>query len=166
MSRRLVWGGFALTAVVLAAPEPIPRPAQKFAPRLEPMAETKLLMEGIHQANYRGLDRLLQEKPADDETWRFARGQALLIAEGSNLLMMRPPRNAGEEDWMRLATELRNTAGVLARGAEAKDYARSRAGLGELTNACNRCHQKFRVPTKVGPARRPSRRRRTRSSRL
>src|SRR4051812_23033871 len=101
MSRRLMTLGAMLVAVVAAAPEPIrvpPRPVTpepKFSPKLEAVAETKLIMEGIHQANYRGLDRLLQNKPADEDTWRFVRGQALLIAEGGNLLMLRPPRTGG-----------------------------------------------------------------------
>ena len=39
-------------------------PAQtaKVVPRLEAVAETKLLMEGLAQSNFRGLDRLLKDK--------------------------------------------------------------------------------------------------------
>ncbi len=161
MSHRLMTLSAALVAVVLAAPEPIrpaPRPANeairtapKFSPKLEAVAETKLLMEGINQTNYRGLERLLGQKPGDDETWRFVRGQALLIAETGNLLMLRPPRSGGQEDWMRRSTELRDSAASLASLADTKDYALSRAALGELANACNRCHQTFRVKTRIGP---------------
>src|SRR5207247_369538 len=75
-------------------------PAQpKFVPRLEAVAETKLLMEGLNQANFRGLENLLKQKPADLEAWTFARGQALLIAETGNLLLLRPPRNQGQAAW-------------------------------------------------------------------
>jgi hypothetical protein len=35
---------------------------------LEPVAETRLLMEGLNAANFKGLNRLLREKPADAET--------------------------------------------------------------------------------------------------
>jgi hypothetical protein len=162
-----------MVAVVLAGQEPIrprPRPvedlrpaprsvsdsaqpASRFSPKLEAVADTKLLMEGINQSNYRGLERLLQQKPGDEETWRFVRGQAMLVAESGNLLMLRPPRSGGQEDWMRRSTELRDSAAALARLAEARDYDRSRAALGEVANACNRCHQTFRVPTRIGPAR-------------
>jgi hypothetical protein len=115
-------------------------------------------MEGINQTNYRGLERLLQQKPGDDDTWRFARGQALLIAESGNLLMLRPPRSGGQEEWMRRATELRETGATLARLAGTQDYERSRIALVDVANACNRCHETFRVPTRVGPAERPAER--------
>jgi hypothetical protein len=39
----------------------------------------------------------------------------------------------------------------LARAAGNQDYARSRAGVVELANACNRCHQTFRVSVRVAP---------------
>jgi hypothetical protein len=131
-------------------------PAPKFQPRLEAVAETKLLMEGIHQSNYRGLERLLQNRPADDETWKFARGQALLIAESGNLLMLRPPKtSAGQEPWMRHATDLREKAAALATTTGSRDYERSQAALSELAQSCNRCHQTFRVPTRIGPETRP-----------
>src|SRR5437660_10953444 len=75
-----------------ADPPPARAPAaQKFVPRFEAVAETRLLMEGLAHANYQGIERLLRQKPADDETWMFARGQALLIAETGNLLLLRPP---------------------------------------------------------------------------
>src|SRR5258708_2326017 len=75
-----------------AVPQATQRPVNKPAPRLEPVAETRLLMEGLNQANFRGLERLLRQKPAEAEAWSFARGQALLIAETGNLLLIRPPR--------------------------------------------------------------------------
>jgi hypothetical protein len=108
-------------------------------------------MEGLNQANLRGLERLLKQRPADVETWTFARGQALLIAETGNLLMLRPPRNAGETAWMERSAELRDTAVALARTIAVRDYEGSRAALGNVANACNRCHQTFRVPVRLVP---------------
>src|SRR5213080_3460763 len=63
---------------------------QPFTPKFEALAETRLLMEGMAHSNYRSLQRLLKEKPADNETWVFVRGQALLLAETGNLLLLRP----------------------------------------------------------------------------
>jgi hypothetical protein len=124
----------------------------KPSPRLEAVAETKLLMEGLAEANLRGLGKLLREKPADAEAWAFARGQALLIGETGNLLMMRPPRSAtGQEAWLSHAADLREAAGALARAAASKDYPKSRAALAGVANVCNRCHQAFRVPARVDP---------------
>src|SRR5437899_9199529 len=95
----------------------------------EPVAETRLLMEGLNQANFRGLERLLKEQPADMEAWKFARGQALLIAETGNLLMLRPPRGTAQDVWMDRAAELRDAATTLARAAAKRDWERSRNAL-------------------------------------
>src|SRR5437870_5578379 len=72
-----------------AALGPAPAPA-KPSPKLEAVAETKLLMEGLAQPNYRAVEKALKDKPADAESWAFTRGQSLLMAETANLLMLRP----------------------------------------------------------------------------
>lgn len=124
----------------------------KTTPKLEPVAETKLVMNGLAAPNLRGLGKLLREKPTEAEAWNFARGQALLIGETGNLLLMRPPRTPnGQEAWIKHAVNLRDTAAALARSLAAKDYARSRAGLASLANVCNHCHQAFQVPVRVDP---------------
>ena len=124
----------------------------KIVPKLEPVAETKLLMEGMAEPNTRALGKLLAAKPKDAEGWAFARGQALLLGEMGNLLLMRPPKTrAGEEQWMTHAGELRDSATALARSAAAKDYLQARTALAGVANACNRCHQSFRVGVRVDP---------------
>jgi hypothetical protein len=120
-------------------------------PRLEAVAETKLLMEGLLQSNVRGLERNLKQQPADAETWAFSRGQALLIAETGNLLLLRPPKSEGQSAWMDSATELRERATRLARHAAARDLDRCRQALAELAGTCNRCHQSFGVAARVTP---------------
>jgi hypothetical protein len=120
-------------------------------PKLDAVAETKLLMDGLNQSNFRGMEKLLSQKPDDVETWKFIRGQALLIAETGNLLLLRPPKTAGEEAWMDRATELRDSATALAKVAAERDYDKSRQGLIKLAATCNRCHQTFRVPARVTP---------------
>src|SRR5262249_37186207 len=89
--------------------------------------------------------------PSDGDTWMFARGQALLIAETGNLLLLRPPRGGGRDTWMRRATDLRQSAGDLARQLGNRDLGRSRTALADLTSKCNGCPQTFRVPTRLGP---------------
>jgi len=127
---------------------PTPDPAKR--PKLEAVAETKLIMDGMADANYRGLEKMLKQAPPDVEAWTFVRGQGLLIAETGNLLMLRPPRAQGQEVWMQRSTELREAGTALARQASARDYDRSRAALRDVAAVCNRCHQNFRVPVKVG----------------
>jgi hypothetical protein len=134
----------------VVAPEKVKAPA-KVVPRFDAVAETGLLMEGLALANHRGLEKNLKDKPGDAETWAFVRGQALLIAETGNLLLIRPPRNDGQDAWFRHATELRETAAALAKYAGSRDYDRCRVALLNVSGACNRCHQTFRVPVRLGP---------------
>lgn len=142
----------ALAAGLLALLATTPGAAvTPFMPRFEAVAETQLLMEGLVDANHRSLQRQLRTAPTDDDTWRILRGQALLIAETGNLLLIRPPKNAGRDAWMRRSTELREVAAALARKAADKDYPGSQAALTTLTASCNGCHQTFRVPVRVGP---------------
>ncbi len=122
------------------------------APRLVSVAETKLIMEGMTLPNYRGLEMQLQKKPADAEGWTFVRGQSLLVAESGNLLMLRPPKNQGQDTWMRLAADLRDRATDVARQAANRNYEKTVSGVADLTAACNRCHQTFQVPVRVGQA--------------
>jgi hypothetical protein len=152
MSRTLRWASIAL--LLLAIPGLGQNPGAgkvTVTPRLEPIAETRLLMEGLAHANFRGLERKLAAKPADDQAWTFARGQALLIAETANLLMLRPPKNQGQMAWFERSMELRTQASALAQDLGKKDYERGRAGLQQLANSCNRCHQTFRVPIDIAP---------------
>jgi hypothetical protein len=137
------------------APKPRPEPGSKLKsgtkvePKLVAVAETRLLMEGLAHANFRGLERLLKQKPADDKAWTFARGQALLIAETANLLMLRPPHNQGEPIWFARAMELRGAAAQLALSLSKRDYEAGRAGLIQLAGHCNSCHKNFSVNAQI-----------------
>ena len=141
----------ALLVTSHAAPQTQPRSKAPARPKLEPVAETRLLMEGLNQANFRGLERLLKEKPADAESWTFARGQALLIAENGNLLLLRPPRKEGRDTWLERCADLREFATRLARFTANRDYEGSRSALVQVANACNRCHDTFRVGVRLTP---------------
>jgi hypothetical protein len=159
----IVFVGAALSQVPTPAPAP-PRPNLQYkkapttppnatpgGPKLEAVAETKLLMVALLQPNYKGLDRLLRQRPEDAANWSFARGQALLIAESGNLLMLRPPRTAGQAAWFERAAELRGKATTLAKTIAAKDFDGARVRFVDLANTCNRCHQTFRVPVEIEP---------------
>jgi cytochrome c556 len=149
--RLLVAAVLAPAFLSLAHGQPQPQPAKKPI-KLEAVAETKLLMEGLADPNTRALGKLLTNRPKDAEAWAFARGQSLLLAEAGNLLLMRPPKTkAGESAWLEHSADLRDQATALARAAAAKDYLQARAALAGVGNSCNRCHQQFRVAVRVDP---------------
>ena len=156
---RSLWLGLLGTVTLLAVPraepqtviirplkkkaEMIPAPLEatqgyaKVTPRLEAVAETKLIMEGLAHTNFRGLERLLTDRPTEVKAWTFARGQALLLAETANLLMLRPPKNQGQAVWFDRAMALRTTTKELAKAVGERDYDRSKAGLLKVAAVCN-----------------------------
>jgi hypothetical protein len=142
---------WAIAVGLLGTAPALPQATQRPAPRLEAVAEARLLMQGINLPNFHGLQKLLKEKPAEADAWIFGRGQALLIAENGNLLLLRPPRSQGQDVWMTHATDLRSAGTRMARTMAARDYDGSRKALVELTNVCNRCHRSFRVATQLTP---------------
>ena len=152
MSRRSLFRGAVSVALapVLLSIAGAARPAPRVTPKFDPVAETSLLMDGLNQANYRSLEKLLKQKPDDADTWTFMRGQALLIAETGNLLLLRPPRSGGADAWNQDAMDLRVAATGLARRAGNRDYEGSIEGLRQVASVCNRCHETFRVATHVG----------------
>lgn len=127
----------------------------KVIPKLEPIAETRLLMEGLAHPNFRAIERHLTPKPADDAAWTQARGQALLIAETANLLMLRPPKNQGEVVWFQRTMELRTLAMFLTQQLAKKDLERSKEGLQRVAGSCNRCHRAFRIAIDIAPFQQP-----------
>jgi hypothetical protein len=147
ISGSLLFGyAFMILRSLTSAAEPPPNP--RVLPRPQPVAETRLLMDALNQANFQGLERLLHEKPATIDAWIFARGQALLIAECGNLLMIRPP-TVGRALWLDRCADLRAAATRLARAAADRDYARAKNLTGELATSCNRCHDSFRIKVHI-----------------
>jgi hypothetical protein len=137
---------FMLVRSLTSAAQPPPNP--RVLPRPEKVAETRLLMDALNQTNFEGLERLLHEKPATTDAWIFLRGQALLIAECGNLLMIRPP-TVGRAVWLDRCADLRTAAARVARAAADRDYFRAKNLVGELATSCNRCHDTFRIKVRI-----------------
>ena len=135
---------------ILSSQTQIPLSARA-QPKSLAVAETQLLMEGIAHANFKGLEKMLRSKPEDAEAWTFARGQALLVAETGNLLLLRPPKTQGQDAWNKSAVEMREAATRLGRAISERDLVSSRARLIDVANTCNRCHVAFRVKTRLTP---------------
>lgn len=150
---RVLSGGFFLSVLcmlLLILPAVSQQGGQQ-QPAFKAVAETKLIMQGVTFPNFEGMERLLKEQPANVQSWAFVRGQALLVAETGNLLMLRPPRGNGKNVWFSDAAKMRETATELARAAAKKDYVKSRTLLVNLANRCNSCHTTFRVKKEIVP---------------
>ncbi len=154
--RPTLWLVFVPTAfvglTVIPGPTSVQAQQKKFEPKLEAVAETKLLMEGLANANFQGLDKLLRQQPTKVQTWQFIRGQSLIVSETGNLLMLRPPKTEpARTAWFQKATNLRDAALAVAKSASQKDFNNTRVNFVKLANACNSCHRTFSVRVQITP---------------
>jgi hypothetical protein len=81
--------------------------------------------------------------PANEAEWAVLQGQALMVAESANLLMM-PAHMRDEDRWLADAKLMRDAGLAAFKAAKAKDV----AALDQLNDAmyqsCVTCHQHYR----------------------
>jgi cytochrome c553 len=81
--------------------------------------------------------------PTVDKGWVEARNQALVLAEGGNLLML-GSRARDHAAWMKMSRALVDAASTAADASEKKD-ANGLASAGDaIAAACEACHQPYR----------------------
>jgi hypothetical protein len=129
----------------------LPNPDAKLQtqqPRLVPLADVRVLMDGINWPNFVALQQELKRRPRDERGWLSVHDHALLIAENGNLLLLRPPaKKAG--GWTDHAMALRSGAARLAQAAGDRNPERCRLGLLELVRTCDRCHDTYQTGVQI-----------------
>jgi len=100
------------------------------------------LMEYYFQPSYVRLKERLAAEPADKAAWRAVKGDALVLAEGGNLLLSRVPAKDGK-DWIRHSIESRDAAEKMYAASKKKDYKGTRENFVLMLGKCNACHTQF-----------------------
>ena len=81
--------------------------------------------------------------PKTDAEWTVVEGQALMVAESANLLML-PGRARDQKQWM-VDAKLMLDAGAEAYAAAKKKDAAAIAALSDrLVESCTQCHKNYR----------------------
>jgi hypothetical protein len=99
-------------------------------------------MEGVFQGPYRRLKVSMAAEPKDNAGWKAIRGEALILAEGGNLLLLRKPAMDAEE-WVKYSAASRDAGADLFKAAKAKDFTASKKAYEAMLTHCNACHKKF-----------------------
>ena len=99
-------------------------------------------MEGVFQAPYKRLKIAIAQAPTDNAAWKALRSDALILAEGGNLLLGRLPEKDAA-DWIKHSELSRDVGGELVAAAKKKDYAAARAAYEKMLVHCNDCHKQF-----------------------
>lgn len=82
--------------------------------------------------------------PRTDSEWGMLQGQALMLAESANLLMM--PGHARDQDrWMADARLLREAGAAAFKAAKAKDAQALESLNEQLYESCTTCHADYRA---------------------
>jgi len=81
--------------------------------------------------------------PKTDSEWTALEGQALMVAESANLLML-PGRARDQKQWMADAKLMLEAGAAAATAAKAKDVAAIAALSDQLMESCTSCHKNYR----------------------
>jgi hypothetical protein len=100
------------------------------------------LMESVFQSPYRRLKASLAAEPKDALAWKAVRSDALILAEGGNLLLLRKPEKDGDE-WTKHSTASRDAGAAMFKAAKDKDFAATKKAYEKMLGHCNACHKKF-----------------------
>ena len=81
--------------------------------------------------------------PKNEQQWNVLQGQALIVAEAGNLLML-PTRARDKEKWMADAKLLVDVGAAAYKAAKAKNLDAINDLNSQLNDACVVCHQDYR----------------------
>ncbi len=99
-------------------------------------------MEYVFQPTFKRLQAAMAAAPADNPTWKAIKADSLILAEGGNLLLARPPQD-DVAAWDRHSVQVREFGGQLYRAAKAKNFAEARRHYESMITNCNACHEQF-----------------------
>ena len=101
-------------------------------------------MEYYFQPTYRRLRETMNAPNKDRSVWKKVKSDAMILAEGGNLLLMRHPKKSEDAStWEKYSQEVRKLGGDLYRAAKKKDGNASGTAWKAMIKSCNQCHQKF-----------------------
>lgn len=81
--------------------------------------------------------------PTTDAEWTVIEGQALMVAESANLLML-PGRARDQKQWMVDAKLMLDAGADAYAAAKKKDVAAIAALSEQLMESCTQCHKNYR----------------------
>ncbi|MFO0811420.1 MAG: hypothetical protein U0746_22550 [Gemmataceae bacterium] len=99
-------------------------------------------MESVFQSPYRRLKTAMATEPKDNAGWKAIRSDAMILAEGGNLLLTRKPEKNADK-WDEFSAASRDAGADLFRAAKKKDFATAKKAYASMLNHCNACHKQF-----------------------
>jgi hypothetical protein len=99
-------------------------------------------MEGLFQVPYRRLKVAMEKEPTEPPGWKALRSDALILTEGSNLLLTRKP-DKDTADWVKYSIASREAGAEMVKAAKEQNFAASKEAYVRMLEHCNSCHRQF-----------------------
>ena len=131
---------FALSIVVAAA---LAQAASTDRPPTRNIGTMSDLMVKIIYPASDALFYVESRTPKTEAEWTVLEGQALMVAESANLLML-PGRARDQKQWMADAKLMLDAGAAAYQAAKAKDVAGIAALSDQLMESCTSCHKNYR----------------------
>jgi cytochrome c553 len=131
-----------LLALSLAAMAALVQPSSDRPPTRNVGTMSDLMVKIIYPASD-ALFYIESRTPKSDSEWTALEGQALMVAESANLLML-PGRARDQKQWMADAQLMLDAGAAAYKAAKAKDVAGIAALSDQLMESCTSCHKNYR----------------------
>jgi hypothetical protein len=144
---------FFVAAALAQGPSPAPSPSSSEAPPFERVGSMSQLMIDIIYPTSNSVFYIGGQPPKTQKEWDDFQGQALMLAEAGNLLMMEG-RARDQDKWMKDAKMLVDAGAAAFKDAQAKNVDAILALNDQLYAACVTCHEDYRPrygKRKLGP---------------
>jgi hypothetical protein len=124
------------------APKAPAAPAPERPPTRNVGSMSDLMVKIIYPASD-ALFYIESRTPKTDAEWTTLEGQALMVAESANLLML-PGRARDQKQWMADARLMLEAGAAAVKAAKAKNVEGIAALSDQLMESCTSCHKNYR----------------------
>lgn len=138
----LVFLAAAAVMAQTASPATPKQPAPERPPTRNVGSMSDLMVKIIYPASD-ALFYIESRTPKTDAEWTTLEGQALMVAESANLLML-PGRARDQKQWMADSILMLEAGAAAVKAAKAKDVEAIAALSDQLMESCTSCHKNYR----------------------
>jgi len=137
---------FLLAGATVLAQSAAPAPPRTPAPERPPTRNVGSMSDLMVKIIYPASDALFyieSRTPKTDAEWTTLEGQALIVAESANLLML-PGRARDQKQWMADSRLMLEAGAAAVKAAKAKNVDGIVALSDQLMESCTSCHKHYR----------------------
>lgn len=99
-------------------------------------------MEYVFEPNYKRLRVIMKTEPTDNKGWKPIKGDALALAEATNLLFDRLP-DENEQQWKEMTADTRDKGAAFYQAAKQRNWENAVETYQAMLTSCNKCHKDF-----------------------